>query len=135
MRRLVLALIAATAASALLFTPGADAHRVAFPSDVTVKYSKPDKKDPYAKGSFSGAVTSTKARCQKSRTVTVSLQGTDGSTQVIGSDVTDATGAWTLSNSAAPGTYYAEVSKRVFRKNKKHRHVCAADVSRSVKVK
>lgn len=135
MQRIGTAVIAALALTGL-FAAGADAHRIKFDSAVTAKYSKPDKKDPYAKGGFDGAVTSTKARCEKRRTVTLNLRAADGTTQVVGTDLTDATGAWAIvPASATPGSYFAEVSKRVLRKSKKHRHVCKAAVSRDVKVK
>jgi hypothetical protein len=135
MKRIGISIVAALTLTGL-FAAGADAHRVKFDSAVTAKYAKPDKKDPYAKGGFAGAVTSTKARCEKKRTVTLNLRAADGSTQVVGTDLTDAAGAWAiLPATTAPGTYYAEVSKRVLRKSSKHRHVCRAAVSKDIKVK
>lgn len=135
MKRLLIAMIA-TALTATLVPAVANAHRVSYDSTVTAKYTKPDKKDPYATATFGGAVASSKARCQKNRTVTVNLQGSDGTTRTVGTDQTDATGAWVFQTSdAASGTYFAEVSKKVIRKNKKHRHVCRGAISRTVNVK
>jgi hypothetical protein len=136
MKRIGISIVAAVALAGMVFAAGADAHRIKYDSAVSAKYTKPDKKDPYAKGGFTGSVTSEKARCAKARTVTLNLRAADGTTQVVGTDLTDATGAWSLQPSnAAAGTYFAEVSKKVLRKSKKHRHVCKAAISKDVRVK
>lgn len=55
----------------------------------------------------------------------------------VATAVTDSTGAWLIrpSGTVAPGTYVAEAAKKVLRKSKKYRHICARAISREVVVK
>lgn len=136
MKRVAVVLMAAVALMSVVFVSGAAGHKFKAVSTVSVKFDKPKPNDPYAKGGFEGDVSSEKARCEKKRTVTVHQRTATGST-AVGTAVTDAAGAWriTPSGTVAPGDYYAQVAKRVIRKNTKHRHVCRAAVSKDVTVK
>ena len=128
--------MAAVAIASVAFVAEATAHKAKFDTTVTVKYDKPAKNDPYAKASFEGNLSSAKARCEKNRTVDVLRREANGTETLIGSDVTDLSGAWAIQpGSVIPGTYFAVTAKKVLRKNRKHRHICRADVSRDLDVK
>lgn len=136
MKQAGMLVVAIVAMASLVFVAGASAHNVRFDTSVTIKYDKPNKKDPYAKAAFDGSLNSAKARCEKNRTVSVYRREANGTTTVIGSDATDLGGAWAIQpGSVAPGTYFAQTPKKVLRKNSKHRHVCRAGVSRDLSVK
>jgi len=128
--------MAVMALMSAVLVSGAAGHKFKATSTVSVKFDKPKPNDPYAKGTFEGNVSSEKARCEKRRTVTVYQRTATGST-TVGSDVTDVNGAWQVvpAGTVAPGDYYAQVAKRVIRKNTKHRHICRAAVSKDVTVK
>jgi len=128
--------MAAVALMSVTFVSGAFGHKFSADSSVSIKFDKPKPNDPYATGSFSGDVKSEKPRCEKNRTVTLLQRTATGSTNV-GTDLTDANGAWQVpqTGTTAPGDYYATVAKRVIRKNSKHRHICKAAVSKDVTVK
>lgn len=129
----MMAIVALTCA---VFVSGAAGHKARFDTTVTAKFNKPNPKDPYATGNFDGTVNSKKPRCAKNRAVTLRMRAADGSSTVVGTDLTDANGAWVIAPStAAPGTYFAAVAKKVLRKNTKHRHVCKKAVSNDLKVK
>ncbi len=122
--------------ASVVFVAGATAHKAKFETSVTVKYDKPPKNDPYAKAAFNGSLSSAKARCEKNRTVNVLRREANGTETLIGSDITDLTGAWAIQPASVdPGTYFAQTAKKVLRKNRKHRHICMAGVSRDLKVK
>lgn len=131
--------MAAIAMMSVVFAAGAMGHGVKFDTSVTVKFQKAGKStDPYAKPAlFDGTVSSSKARCEKKRKVSLRMRESDGSTSVVSTDNTDATGAWEIqpSGTVAPGDYFVKVSKKVLRKSSKHRHVCKKAVSKDVKVK
>ena len=136
MKRIGITIAATVALAGAMFVAEATAHKAKFDTAVSAKYNKPDKKDPYAVANFDGALSSSKARCEKNRTVTLYKREANGTSTVVGSDVTDLTGAWAVQpSSVAPGTYYAQTAKKVLRKNRKHRHVCKAGVSRDISVK
>jgi hypothetical protein len=129
-------MVAIAAITSVIFVAEATAHKAKFDTSVTIKYDKPAKNDPYAKAAFDGSLSSAKARCEKNRTVNVLRREADGTETLIGSDVTDLTGAWAIQpGSVTPGTYFAQTAKKVLRKNRKHRHICKAGVSRDLKVK
>ncbi len=136
MKRIAIFSIAAVALMSVAFVSGAAAHTFRADTAVSIKFEKAKGNDPTATSSFEGNVTSEKARCQKKRTVRV-LQRTEGGATEVGSDLTDADGFWQvpLSGDVAPGAYYAKVTKRVIRKDTKHRHVCKRAVSKDVTVK
>jgi hypothetical protein len=131
-------LILATAAlTSVVFVAGAAGHTARYDSTVTAKFKKAGH-DPYAQpATFDGTVDSVKPRCEKNRTVNLRLRAADGSSTVVATDLTDSVGAWLIQPTTAPvaGTYFAEATRKVLRKNAKHRHICRAAVSKDVKVK
>ena len=136
MRRVVILIVATLALASVVLAGQATAHKAKFDTSVSVKYNKPDKKDPYAVANFEGALSSAKARCEKNRTVTLYKRESNGTTTAVGSDATDLTGAWAVQpSSVTPGKYFAQTNKKVLRKNRKHRHICKAGVSRDLNVK
>jgi len=112
----------------VVFVAGAAGHTARFDSTVTAKFDKNTN-------AFDGAVASAKRGCVTNRAVTVRLRAPDGSTTAVGTDATDAAGAWVIASAPAAGTYFAEAAKKVLRKNSKHRHICRVAVSKDVKVK
>ncbi len=136
MKQVATLILATVAIVSVVFVAGASGHRAKFDTTVTVKFNKADKKDPLAKANFDGTVTSTKPRCAKNRTVNLRLRATDGSSTVVGTDLTDSVGAWLIEpTSVAPGTYFAQATKKVLLKNTKHRHICKKAVSKDVTAK
>lgn len=128
--------MAAVALMSVAFVSGAAGHTFKADTTVSAKFNKPDKKDPAATGTFDGSVGSTTPRCVKMRKVTLYQRAADGSSTAVGTDLTDASGAWVIAPSnVVPGDYYAKVAKRVIRKNSKHRHICKTAVSSDVTVK
>ena len=128
-------MVATIALMSVVLVAGAAGHTARFDATVTIKFNKAKPNDPYATASFDGTVNSTKPRCEKNRTVTVRMRTPDGSNPVVGTDTTDANGAWVTPSDAAPGIYFATVAKKVLRKNAKHRHICRKAVSKDVTVK
>ena len=65
------------------------------------------------------------------------LRAADGTSSVVGTDLTNRAGAWAFqaTGDVAPGDYFAQVAKKVLRKDAKHRHVCRKAVSGDVTVK
>ena len=137
MKRAGTLILAIAALTSVVLVAGAAGHRVKYDSTVTAKFKKAGH-DPYTQPArFDGAVSSEKPRCVKNRTVNLRLLANDGSSSVVASDVTDSSGAWVIQPATAPaaGTYFAEATKKVLKKNSKHRHVCRAAVSKELKVK
>lgn len=137
LKRVGILTLAIAALMSVVLVAGATAHKAKFETTVTAKFSKPKKNDPNATaGNFDGIVTSTKLRCERNRKVNLKLRAADGSSSVVGTALTDAKGAWVVTPaSVAPGTYFAQVPKRVLRKSKTHRHICKKVVSKDVTVK
>ena len=122
-------MLATVALMSVVFVTGASGHVVRYDGTVTAKF---DKKA----NTFDGTVDSAKARCETNRKVNLRLRATDGSSTVVGTDLTDSLGAWVIQPTSAPaGTYFAQAAKKVLRKNNKHRHVCKRVVSKDVTVK
>jgi hypothetical protein len=137
LKRVGILILATAAIMSVVLVAGAAGHRVKYDSTVTAKFKKAGH-DPYTQPArFDGTVSSEKPRCAKNRTVNLRLLATDGSSTVVASDVTDLNGAWVIQPASAPaaGTYFAEATKKVLKKNSKHRHVCRKAVSKQVKVK
>ena len=121
----------------VVFIGAAAGHRAKFDSTVTAKFKKAGN-PPYAEpATFDGTVDSVKPRCERNRTVNVRLRAADGSSTVVATDLTDSAGAWViqLTTDPTPGTYFAEATRKVLRKNPNHRHICRKAVSKDVKVK
>lgn len=129
LRRLGTGLIATTLISGVA-AAGAAGHTVRYDSVVTAKFDKQAK-------IFDGTVDSAKRGCARKRSVNVRLRAADGSSTVIGTDLTDSLGAWVVAPTSdpAPGIYFAEATKKVTRKNEKHRHVCKPAASKDLTVK
>jgi hypothetical protein len=67
---------------------------------------------------FAGKVSSAKKQCRANRKVTLYMKPYDGSAdEAVGSDKTDASGAWTIEGSFIAGIYYAKVTSAVARAN------------------
>jgi hypothetical protein len=130
LKRAATVILATVALMSVVFVAGAAGHRIKYPSTVAAKFDKHTT-------AFDGSVASAKRGCVTDRTVNLKLRATDGSTPVVGTAVTDSTGAWVIQPTSAPvaGTYFATAAKKVLRKNSKHRHVCSRAVSKDVKVK
>ncbi len=130
MKRIGTLILATVALMSVVFVAGAAGHTARYDSTVTAKFDKNSN-------AFDGAVASPKQGCVTNRTVKLRLRATDGSTPVVGTDVTDSLGAWVIQPTSAPaaGTYFAKAAKKVLRKNSKHRHICRVAVSKDVNVK
>lgn len=60
---------------------------------------------------FTGKVSSPKKQCHDDRKVTLYMKPYDGSADTaVGSDKTDASGAWSIEGSFVAGIYYARVA-------------------------
>jgi hypothetical protein len=135
-KRIAIALAATLVVMSVVIVAGAAGHTARYDSTVTIKFNKPKPNDPYSTATFDGTVKSTKPRCEKNRAVTVRMRTADGSNPAVGTDVTDQNGVWVVTpSSSAPGTYFAQVAKKVLKKNAKHRHICRKAVSKDVTVK
>jgi hypothetical protein len=137
MNRAGILIVATAALLTVVLVAGAGGHTARYDSTVTAKFKKAGN-DPYTQpATFSGTVNSVKPRCEKNRTVNLRLRAADGSSAVVATDLTDASGAWAIQATTSPaaGTYFAEAAKKVLRKNSKHRHVCRKAASRDVKLK
>jgi hypothetical protein len=128
-------MLAAFAVMSIAFVAVASAHTVKFDTKVTAKYTPGNPSDETEMPSFDGKVISAKQRCQEKREVLVKLrQGDD--TFIVGTDITDADGNWSVSQqNYFPGEYFAVAPKVLFRDTAKHRHVCKRDVSKEMTVK
>lgn len=63
---------------------------------------------------FTGKVSSPKKQCRDDRKVTLYMKPYDGSADTaVGSDKTDASGAWSMEGSFVAGIYYARVASAV----------------------
>ncbi len=127
MKRLLIAVLVA-AASVSLGAGVASAHRILFKSTVSIKFVGSRYGD-----SFSGKVTSRKVACVRKRTVTVFKVAT-GPDEVVGRDVSSATGEWQVEGGVSPGNYYAKAKRKVLKRNARHRHICRRATSRTIHV-
>ena len=129
MKRVGTLIFATVALLSVVFVAGAAGHTVRYDAEVTAKFDKQDN-------IFDGTVDSAKARCETNRKVNVRLRATDGSSTLVGTDLTDSLGAWVFQPTSAPaaGTYFAKAAKKVLRKDNQHRHVCKRAISKDVKV-
>jgi hypothetical protein len=118
---------AAVSATLAVVAVCATAASARIPTTVTI--------DTYANGAFSGSLHSTNQRCVRKRAVTVFMI-LPGSTRVmlIGTALTDAHGAWTLSDPMAQdGDYGATAAaKTVKGKKPKNRHKKAKNINCAV---
>ena len=98
----------------------ASGHKIAFDTSLQLKASKIDD----VTNEYSGKVNSIRAKCEVGRRITVTANGAvvATATSVVG-------GAWAATGTAPPKntTLIATVSRKVLKKNKKHRHKCRPD--------
>lgn len=128
--------MATVALMSVAFVSGAAGHTFRADTTVSAKFNKPKANDPTGKATFDGTVGSTVPRCVSMRTVTLYQRAANGSSAPVGEAVTGSSGAWaTMPSTVTPGTYYAQVAKKVLRKSSKHRHICKMAVSSDVTVK
>jgi hypothetical protein len=103
MKRLVLVLALVAAVAATLSVGSAVGAVKTAKSTVTIASGEGTE--------FTGKVSSAKKQCREDRKVTLYMKPYDGSADVaVGSDKTDASGAWTIEGSFAAGIYYARVA-------------------------
>ena len=109
-------------AVALALALPAAGHKVAYDSHLQLKIdATSDTQD-----TFSGKLSSTRAACQVGRLVNVTHAGV-----TIATATTDAAGNWTVLGPRPPKNddVTAFAPKKVLKKNRKHRHRCAAATS------
>jgi hypothetical protein len=87
----------------------------AVPAAATVKTVKSTVTIASGEGAeFKGKVSSAKKQCRDDRKVTLYMKPYDGSADTaVGSDKTDASGAWSIEGSFLAGIYYARVVSTV----------------------
>jgi hypothetical protein len=85
------------------------------PAAATVKTVKTTVTISSGEGTeFKGKVSSAKKQCRANRKVTLYMQPYDGGDDTaVGSDKTDASGAWFMEGSFLAGIYYARVASTV----------------------
>jgi hypothetical protein len=112
---------AVMAAIGLAIALPASGHKVTYDSNLQLKIDAlNDTQD-----TFSGKVTSTRARCEAGRTVTVTHAGV-----TIATTFTDLAGNWTVVGPRPPkgDDVTAFTPKKFLKRNRKHRHRCARDI-------
>jgi hypothetical protein len=97
-------------------------HKVVFATNLQLKIEELSA----TQDTFSGKVESTRARCEVGRVVTVTHAGV-----TIATATTDLAGNWTVVGPRPPkgDDVTAFTPKKILKKNRKHRHRCAADVT------
>jgi hypothetical protein len=113
------ALALAVCAIVLAVALPAIGHKVTYPTTLQLKIdSVNDTTDQ-----FSGKVTSTKAACTVGRTITVFESGVP-----VATTISNVAGDWAVTGPKAPKNtdVTATTPKKFLKKNKKHRHKCAA---------
>jgi hypothetical protein len=110
------------AAISLAIALPAAGHKVVFPTNLQLKIDELSA----AQDTFSGRIDSPRARCEVGRVVNVTHAGT-----TIATATTDFAGNWTVVGPHPPkgDDVTAFAPKRVLKKNSKHRHRCAPDVT------
>jgi hypothetical protein len=126
-RALALAALAALAGGAVaVLAVVAAAHTARYESTVTIHFQRGQGAQS---DTFSGRVSSVKARCERKRQVNVRrrLEGPD---LLVGMAITDRDGHWQLQTGpTAPGTYYAKAKRKYLKRTTSHTHVCKPDIS------
>jgi hypothetical protein len=113
----------ATAIALAGFASMAVAHKTAIDSQHALDFT-PD----VASDRFTGQVSSTKAFCERGRSITLYRVVGDSSVsdQEVATATTDSSGVWSKGvGDAQAGTYYAKAAKKVVKSNR-HKHVCKA---------
>jgi hypothetical protein len=119
-RLVVLAGLAAAVAAAIALP--AAAHKVVFATNLQLKIDELNT----TQDTFSGKIESTRARCEVGRVVTVTHAGV-----TIATATTDLAGNWTVVGQKPPkgDDVTAFTPKKILKKNRKHRHRCAPDIT------
>jgi len=103
MKRLVLVLALVSVGVASLSVSWAAAAVTTVKSTVTITSGEGTE--------FKGKVNSPKKQCREDRKVTLYMKaGSGGADSVVGTDRTDASGAWSIEGSFLAGVYYARVA-------------------------
>jgi hypothetical protein len=113
---------AAVGAIGLVVASGASAHKIVFDTNLQLKAEVlSDTQD-----TFSGRIESRRAACEIGRPITVTHAGV-----TIATATTDLAGNWTVVGPRPPkhDDVTAFTPKKVLKKNRKHRHRCAADIT------
>jgi hypothetical protein len=113
------ALAVAVCAIVLAVALPAIGHKVRYPTNLQLKIDKINDTTEQ----FSGKVTSTKPACTVGRTITVFQAGVP-----VAVTVSNAAGDWAVTGPTAPKNtdVTASTPRKILKKNKKHRHKCAA---------
>jgi hypothetical protein len=119
-RLAALALLAAAIGLAVALP--AAGHKVVFDTNLQLKIETLSG----TQDTFSGKVTSSRARCEIGRTVNVTHAGV-----TIATTTTDLAGNWTVVGPRPPkgADVTAFTPKKILKKNRKHRHRCAPDIT------
>ena len=112
---------AAVAAIGLAVALPASGHKVVFDTNLQLKVDTLSD----TQETFSGQVTSRRTACEIGRVITVSHAGV-----TIATATTDFAGNWTVVGPRPPkgADVTAFTPKKILKKNRKHRHRCAADI-------
>jgi hypothetical protein len=111
-----------TVSAAVALSLPAAGHKVVYDSHLQLKIdATSDTQD-----TFSGKVNSTRAACEAGRVVNVTHAGA-----TIATAITDLAGNWTVVGPRPPknADVTAFMPKKMLKKNRKHRHRCAADTT------
>jgi hypothetical protein len=114
--------VAALAASGVVFVTGASGHKVTYDSHLQLKIdATSDTQDTY-----SGQVNSTRGACRVGRMVYVNHAGV-----TIATATTDLAGNWTVIGARPPKNddVTAFTPKKILKKNRRHTHRCAGDIT------
>jgi hypothetical protein len=125
MRRATLA--AAVAVVALMLSVDAAARTPTFPTTIIQRANWSDQADQMF---FAGYVDSPKRACIPGRTVKVVIDYTDGSSQVLDTDLSSGHGAWSAGGTFDSNVTIAGGTAKVLRKRigRRHHHrICKAD--------
>ena len=109
----------------------ATAHKTKFPSTATL--AAINDKDA------AGTVASSKGKCRKNRTVKVFRQAEGGSAfkpTLVATTESDKGGRWQtkLAGKTKGQTFFAKATKKVLRKNRRHKHICTPAFSDTITV-
>jgi hypothetical protein len=123
-KRLGVGIAAAAAVSAMGLVAGgpASAHKVRYDANLQLRIEVlNDTQD-----TFSGKIESQRDACERGRTINVTHAGV-----TIATAITDLAGNWTVVGPRPPkrADVTAFTPKKVLKKNRKHRHRCAAEIT------
>ena len=94
-------------------------------SSVSIRYASGDE-------AFAGTISSTKARCERGRVVTLMKQRR-GNDRSLGSATSNRNGNWRIGIADPDGTFYVRVERKVSG-SYGHSHVCSGTTSGTIKL-